>query len=179
MAVSVVGFGGFAFVRTTWQAFACAVLAGIGNGSFWPSHSTLVAGLTSREERHNAYATQRVLNNLGIGVGGLVGGLIATTAHPRTYELLFAIDAATFVLYLAALALRALPRARRARRGRAARRLPPGAPPQDVPRLRAAVDGRDRGRLRAALGHLPGVREEPRRRDRARDRDLLPLQHAS
>ena len=104
MAVSVVGFGGFALVRSTWEAFAVAVLAGIGNGSFWPSHSTLVAGLTSREERHNAYAMQRVLNNLGIGVGGLAGGLIATTAHPRTYELLFAIDAATFLLYLAALA---------------------------------------------------------------------------
>lgn len=104
MAVAVVGFGGFALVRATWEAFVLAVLAGIANGSFWPSHSTLVAGLTSREERHNAYALQRVLNNLGIGVGGLTGGLIATTAHPRTYELLFAVDAASFLAYLVVLA---------------------------------------------------------------------------
>jgi MFS family permease len=47
---------------------------------------------------------QRVLNNLGIGVGGLVGGLIATTAHPGTYELLFVIDAVTFGTYLGVLA---------------------------------------------------------------------------
>lgn len=104
MVTAILGYGGFALVRNTWEAALAAVLAGIANGSFWPSHSMLVAGLTSREERTSAYAMQRVLNNLGIGVGGLVGGLIATTAHPRTYELLFGIDALTFLVYLAVLA---------------------------------------------------------------------------
>jgi predicted MFS family arabinose efflux permease len=80
------------------------ILMGIGNGSFWPGHATLVAGLTDREHRHSAYAMQRVLNNLGIGVGGVVGGFIATTAHPGTYELLFVVDAVTFLAYLVALA---------------------------------------------------------------------------
>ena len=63
----------------------------------------MVAALTERASRHNAYAMQRVLNNLGIGVGGVVGGLIATTSHPGTYQLLFAIDALTFGAYLVAL----------------------------------------------------------------------------
>jgi MFS family permease len=104
MLVSAVGFGGFALARHAPAAFGCAVLAGIGNGSFWPAHATLVAGLTDRSSRHSAYAMQRVLNNLGIGVGGVAGGFIATTAHPGTYELLFGIDAATFLAYLCALA---------------------------------------------------------------------------
>jgi MFS family permease len=103
MVVSAVGFGGFALVHSTGAAFLAATLAGIGNGSFWPSHATLVAALTERETRHSAYAMQRVLNNLGIGVGGAVGGLIATTAHPGTYQLLFVIDALTFGGYLVAL----------------------------------------------------------------------------
>ena len=103
MVVSAAGFGGFALVHSTGAAFLAATLAGLGNGSFWPSHATLVAALTERETRHNAYAMQRVLNNLGIGVGGVVGGLIATTAHPGTYQLLFAIDALTFGGYLVAL----------------------------------------------------------------------------
>jgi MFS family permease len=104
MVVSVVGYGGFALVHHAWQAFLLAALAGVGNGAFWPSHSVLIAGLTAREGRHNAYAMQRVLNNLGIGVGGVVGGLIATTAHPSTYQVLFVIDALTFVAYIVALA---------------------------------------------------------------------------
>jgi MFS family permease len=103
MVVSAAGFGGFAFVHSVGPAVVAATLAGLGNGSFWPAHATMVAALTERETRHNAYAMQRVLNNLGIGVGGVVGGFIASTAHPRTYELLFAIDAATFGTYLVAL----------------------------------------------------------------------------
>lgn len=103
MVVSALGFGGFAFVRSVPAAFAAAILAGLGNGSFWPSHATMVAALTERESRHNAYAMQRVLNNLGIGVGGVVGGLIATTSHPGSYELLFLIDALTFGGYIVAL----------------------------------------------------------------------------
>jgi MFS family permease len=103
MVISAAGFGGFAFVHSLPVAFVAAVLAGLGNGSFWPSHATMVAALTKRESRHNAYAMQRVLNNLGIGVGGVVGGLIATTAHPSSYELLFLIDALTFGGYIVAL----------------------------------------------------------------------------
>jgi len=103
MVVSILGYGGFAFVHSVGPAFLAAIFAGLGNGTFWPSHASLVAGLTPRENRHNAFAMQRVLNNLGIGVGGLVGGLIATTTHPGTYQLLFLIDAVTFGGYLGVL----------------------------------------------------------------------------
>jgi MFS family permease len=104
IVVSAIGFGGFALVHSPGPALVAAMLAGAGNGAFWPSHATMVAALTERETRHNAYAMQRVLNNLGIGLGGVVGGLIATTAHPTTYVLLFVIDALTFGAYLVALA---------------------------------------------------------------------------
>src|SRR3954451_12550674 len=63
----------------------------------------MAPALPERESRHNAYAMQRVLNNLGIGVGGVIGGLIATTSDPSTYQLLFVIDAITFGGYLVAL----------------------------------------------------------------------------
>jgi MFS family permease len=103
MLLGAVGFGGFAFVHTTETALVAGILAGFSNGAFWPSHATMVAALTERESRHNAYAMQRVLNNVGIGLGGVVGGFIATTAHPSTYQLLFAIDAVTFGAYIVAL----------------------------------------------------------------------------
>src|SRR5262245_24506011 len=94
------GYGGLALVHTAWQGFATAVLMGIGNGAFWPAQSTLIAGLTPIERRTSAFAMQRVVMNLGIGLGALTGGLIASTKEPATFELLFALDAATFLAYL-------------------------------------------------------------------------------
>lgn len=99
------GIGGYALVRDPWHAFAAATLTGIGNGGFWPAQSTLIAGLTPLDKRPVAFAMQRVVMNLGIGLGGLAGGLIATTDEPRSFELLFVLDAATFVVFAAILLL--------------------------------------------------------------------------
>jgi len=41
--------------------------------------------------------------NLGIGLGALTGGLIASTADPRSFQLLFLLDGLTFVVYLGVL----------------------------------------------------------------------------
>ena len=38
--------------------------------------------------------------NLGIALGGLTGGLIASTSHPHTFTILFLLDALTFVAYV-------------------------------------------------------------------------------
>lgn len=100
-----VGFAGYVLVDATWKGFAVASVTGIGNGLFWPAQSTLLTVLTERDRRHAAFAMQRVVMNLGIGLGALVGGLIATTSRPATFDVLFALNAATFVVYLAVLAL--------------------------------------------------------------------------
>jgi MFS family permease len=94
------GYGGFPFVRTSWHAFGLAAIAGAGNAGFAPSHSSLLAALTTGEQRTAAYALTRVTDNLGFGIGGLIGGLIATTAVPASYDLLFAVDAGTFVAFM-------------------------------------------------------------------------------
>ncbi len=100
LALLAVGYGGFPFVRHGWQAFGLAVIAGAGNGGFAPSHSTLLAALTSREQRMTAYALTRVTDNLGFGLGGLIGGLIATTKVPVSFDVLFAVDAGTFLAFI-------------------------------------------------------------------------------
>ncbi|HSC49435.1 MAG TPA: MFS transporter, partial [Gaiellaceae bacterium] len=96
LALLAAGYGGFPFVRQTWQAFALALVAGAGNAGFAPSHSTLLGALTSGEQRTAAYALTRVTDNLGFGIGGL----IATTQVPASYDLLFAVDAGTFVAFM-------------------------------------------------------------------------------
>jgi MFS family permease len=105
LILMAVGFGAFPWVREPWHAFVASAVAGIGNGGFWPSQSTLLAGLTPAARRHAAYALQRVTRNLGIGLGGIAGGLIATTSDSSSFTVLYMIDAVTFVAFAGVLSL--------------------------------------------------------------------------
>jgi predicted MFS family arabinose efflux permease len=97
------GFGSYPLVTEPWHAFLASAVAGLGNAGFWPSQSALLAGLTPQLRRHAAFALQRVTRNLGIGLGGVAGGLIATTESPTSFTVLFALDAATFLVFVAML----------------------------------------------------------------------------
>ena len=105
LILQAIGWGSFVFVRDPWHAVLAAIVSGVGNAGFWPSQSSLLAGLTTQARRHGAFALQRVTRNLGIGLGGLAGGLIATTADPRSFDVLFVVDAITFLVFVGMLAL--------------------------------------------------------------------------
>ena len=104
LVVLAAGFGGYALVREPWQAFLFAAVGGIGNGAFWPSQSALITGLAPQARRHAAFALQRVMRNFGVGLGGVAGGLIASTENPTSYTVLFTLDAGTFLAFIVALA---------------------------------------------------------------------------
>ncbi|HLF68993.1 MAG TPA: MFS transporter [Gaiellaceae bacterium] len=101
LGILTAGYGAYPFVHEAWHGFLVAAVTGVGVGGFWPSQSTLIAGLTPAELRPPAFAMQRVVMNLGIGLGALTGGLIATTSRPGTFTVLFVLNAATFVAYAA------------------------------------------------------------------------------
>jgi MFS family permease len=61
--------------------------------------SSLLAAITPPELRHAAFAQQRVAANLGLGLGGLLGGLLVTVAEPNSFTRLFVFNAATFLVY--------------------------------------------------------------------------------
>ena len=98
-----VGYAGYVLVDSAWKGFLVAAVTGVGNGFFWPAQSTLITQLSPLEKRHTAFAMQRVVMNLGVGLGALVGGLIATTSRPATFDVLWLVNAATFVVYLGVL----------------------------------------------------------------------------
>src|SRR5256714_2676961 len=99
LRLQLVAFALFPLIREPWHAYALFSLDGIGSACFGPGQSTLLSRLTPREARHSAYALQRVSMNLGVGLGALIGGLIATTADPSSFTRLFLIDAATFLVF--------------------------------------------------------------------------------
>jgi MFS family permease len=99
------GYGAFPLIREPWQAFLLGVTAGAGNGSFYPARATLIGQLTPAPLRPASYAVQRVTVNVGVGIGGLVGGLLANVADPGTFTVLFLLDAASFIGFALALRL--------------------------------------------------------------------------
>jgi len=105
LVMQAIGFGLYPLVHTPWQAFLLISVEGAGSAGFWPSQSTLISRLTPQARRHAAFAQQRVTMNLGIGVGGLAGGLIAHAHDVRSFTILFLVDAATFLAYLGVLFL--------------------------------------------------------------------------
>jgi MFS family permease len=93
------GYGGLAFAHTPRQAFIAAAAGGAGNGALLPSQSALLASLVSPQLRHRATAVSRVAGNLGIGLGGAIGGLVAAYGL-QGFVVLFVANALTYVLYV-------------------------------------------------------------------------------
>ncbi len=96
------GYAGLAFAESLQVALAAAALAGVGNGALSPSQSALMTALTPRELRHRASAVSRVAVNVGIGLGGAIGGLVAGFGL-KGFVALFLANAVTYVLYVAIL----------------------------------------------------------------------------
>jgi MFS family permease len=93
------GYGLMAFVQRPWQGFLFSAVAGIGSGGAGSAAPTLTAALTTAAERVAAFTFNRVVINLGIGLGAVVGGAIAARGALWSFQLLYLLDAATFLAY--------------------------------------------------------------------------------
>ena len=57
LVTMAVGISLFPLIRTVWEAYALSLMVGIGSGSFWPSQSSMLTGLTPASAPHSAAAT--------------------------------------------------------------------------------------------------------------------------
>lgn len=118
-----------------------AALLGAGTAVMQPALATMIVWSTAPETRTRAFALQFFLQNLGLGIGGLIGGQLVDESRPGSFLLLFSVEAAMFLVLAAVSATVRMPRTPAigdARPGRAAA----GGP----------------GGLRALLGHRAMVR---------------------
>ncbi|WP_188275003.1 MFS transporter [Streptomyces sp. CBMA152] len=117
---------------------ASAALLGAGTAVMQPALATMIVWCSGPESRTRAFAMQFFLANLGLGIGGLVGGQIVDESRPSSFTLLFAIESVMF-LVLAGIALSV--------------KLPQNASIGD-----ARPKGEQGGGFRAVLGHAAMVR---------------------
>ncbi|NBM20019.1 MFS transporter [Streptomyces sp. GC420] len=80
-----------------------ASVLGAGAAVMQPALATMIVWSSRPDTRTRAFAVQFFLQNLGLGIGGLIGGLLVDESRPGSFMLLFGIEAAMF-LVLAAIA---------------------------------------------------------------------------
>ena len=95
---SALGYAGLAFVDRPWQAFAWAVIGGAGVGVTRTANQTLLITLITPEQRVASFALGRAAQNLGLGLGAAVAGLVVSSAQDlRSFQGLYLFDAITYV----------------------------------------------------------------------------------
>jgi len=101
LAISALGSFGFALSRGFWSFALANLVAGFGQGLYWPPAEAIVADLTPREQRNEAYALNRLGDNLGLSLGAAMASVLV--ALTKNYRLLFIIDGLTYLIFLALL----------------------------------------------------------------------------
>jgi MFS family permease len=90
-----------ASATTELRAAIGCVLLGFSGGVIWPAIQTLVGTIIPSHLRQRYFGVNFTLLNLGIGIGGIIGGLVVDVSRPATFVAIYLIDAATFLAPLA------------------------------------------------------------------------------
>ncbi|MFF9116127.1 MFS transporter [Streptomyces massasporeus] len=90
-----------------------ASLLGAGQAVMQPALATMIVDCSAADTRSRAFAMQFFLQNLGLGVGGLIGGHLVDTTSAASFTLLFSIEAAMFLLLVVVMVTVRLPHAPR------------------------------------------------------------------
>ncbi|GHH86847.1 MFS transporter [Streptomyces sulfonofaciens] len=98
MTVAAAGTAGFALVTTAWGAVLAGLAYGLAYGAMVSVWNTVIALGAQGEHRATAFGLQFVGLNAGVGLGGVLGGVFASTADPDRFTLLYAGDGLSFLV---------------------------------------------------------------------------------
>ena len=73
-------------------------LIGIQFGIVWPAFNALIASVVTGELRQRYFGVNFALVNLGIGLGGVIGGFFVDVSQPETFTVIFLADAASMLV---------------------------------------------------------------------------------
>ena len=76
-AISLFGYLLFAAVHNSWGYYGAALIIGLGNGHMFPAFQKMFINLAENSQRGTANSTLLVSWDIGIGLGTLIGGIVA------------------------------------------------------------------------------------------------------
>jgi MFS family permease len=87
-------------VETHYQAIVVLTFISISGQAIWPSQSVILTRVTPEKDRSKIFGFNFMLLNLGLGLGGLISSLIIRDGDLRSFQIMYWVDATTFLLYL-------------------------------------------------------------------------------
>ncbi len=90
-----------AFITTHLHILLALTAINIAGQAIWPSQSVVLTRVTPEEHRSKIFALMFMLLNLGLGLGGLISSLIIREGSLRSFQWMYWMDGATFLIYLA------------------------------------------------------------------------------
>ncbi|MFF9751794.1 MFS transporter [Streptomyces sp. NPDC014344] len=90
-----------------------AAALGAGQAVMQPALATMIVECSGPETRSRAFAMQFFLQNLGLGVGGLIGGHLVDPTEAGSFTLLFSLEAVMFALLVLVMVTVRMPRSPR------------------------------------------------------------------
>ncbi|MEU1414984.1 MFS transporter [Streptomyces sp. NPDC005731] len=109
LVVAAVGALSLGLAGTALRVLVSAALLGAGQAVMQPALATMIVDSSTAQTRSHAFAMQFFLQNLGLGVGGLIGGHLVDTSSAASFTLLFAVEAAIFLLLVVIMATVRIP----------------------------------------------------------------------
>jgi MFS family permease len=103
LASMILGNVLLAFATSPAVAALALVLIGVNFGVSWPAFNALIATVVSGDLRQQYFGVNFALVNLGIGVGGIVGGLYVDVNDAGTFTAIFLLDAVSALIPVALL----------------------------------------------------------------------------
>ena len=86
-----------AFAATPWTAGAALTLSGVAFGVSWPASQSFIAAAVPAGLRQRYFGVSFTLLNLGIGIGGIIGGAFLDVDRLGTFQTIYLLDAVSFL----------------------------------------------------------------------------------
>jgi MFS family permease len=97
LSLLVVGDAVLAFATTRPVAALALAINGIAFGMMWPASQSLISTVIPHELRQRYFGVNFTLINLGIGIGGIIGGLFVDVSDASTFQTIYLADAASYI----------------------------------------------------------------------------------
>ncbi|MFI7401245.1 MFS transporter [Streptomyces sp. NPDC049541] len=109
LVTAAVGALSLGLASSSTAVLLSAAALGAGQAVMQPALATMIVDCSTADTRSRAFAMQFFLQNLGLGVGGLIGGHLVDSTRVDSFTLLFSIEAAVFLLLAVVMATVRMP----------------------------------------------------------------------